>query len=139
MNRKRKTRQGGGRGVQFIGQIDIQKFSVVSPHIRTDEVIITDERLAHIKQRHPGDFERYENYLKDIIQNPQYILEDNSPATAVILNEYEEDGKRFRLILRLSMPSDPADYKNSVITFLEISERKFNKYLRNKKILYKSE
>lgn len=125
--------------VQTIGRIDTQKYSVVSQDIRTDEVVITDERVQHIKDRHPNDFERYSNYLKDIVENPQYILEDNSPNTAVILNEYIEDGERFRLILRLAVPKDPPGYKNSVITFMEISERKYQKYLRNKKILYRSE
>lgn len=125
--------------VQTIGKIDIEKYRVVTDKIRTDEVIITDERIAHIKERHPNDFERYEKYIADIIKNPQYILEDKSPSTAVILNEYIEDNEKFRLILRLAMPSDPASYKNSIITFMEISERKFKKYLRNKKILYKSE
>lgn len=73
--------------VRTIGKIDIQKYSSVSKDIRTDEVVITDERVQHIKDRHPNDFERYSNYLKDIVENPQYILEDNSPNTAVILNE----------------------------------------------------
>lgn len=63
-----------------------------------------------------------------MIQTPQYILVDNVPNTAVILKEYEVAGERFRLILRLSVPSDPPFYKNSVITFMEISERKFRKY-----------
>ena len=122
-----------------IGRIDIEKYRVVTDQIQTDVVILTDERIQHIKDHHPNDFERYARYLRDIIEAPQYILEDKSPHMAVILKEYMEDGKRFRLILRLSIPSDPADYKNSVITFLEISERKFQKYLRNKKILYKGE
>ena len=125
--------------VHQIGRIDIEKYRVVTEQIRTDEVIITEERIQHIKERHPNDFERYAQYLQDIVENPQYILEDNSPYMAILLKEYVEEGKRFRLILRLSMHSDPADYKNSIITFLEISERKFQKYLRNKKILYKSE
>lgn len=125
--------------VRTIGRLDVQKYQVVSNDIRTDEVVITDERIEHIRDHHPNDFERYEGYLRDIVENPQYILEDKTPNTAVILNEYVEDGKRFRLILRIAVPKDPPDYKNSVITFMEISERKFNKYLRNKKILYKME
>lgn len=125
--------------VRKIGSIDIVKYRVVTDKIRTDEVIITEERIQHIKERHPNDFELYGQYLQDMVEHPQYILEDKFPYMAVILKEYIEDEKRFRLILRLSLPSDPAEYKNSVITFLEISERKFEKYLRNKKILYKSE
>lgn len=133
-----KPEKGGG-SVRTICKIDREIYKVVSPVIRTDEVVITDERVQHIKERHPNDFEKYEKYIADILQNPQYIVEDKAPHTAVILNEYIENGKRFRLILRLSVPQDPPNYKNSIITFLEISERKFNKYLRNKKVLYKSE
>lgn len=134
-----KEKPGEGAAVQTIGKIDMEKYRCVSDKIRTDEVVITDERIAHIKDHHPNDFERYYKYMEDIVKKPQYILEDKVPATAVILKEYVEAGERFRLILRLAMPSDPASYKNSVITFMEISERKFRKYLRNKKILYNSE
>ena len=131
--------EAGNGGVRTICKIDREIYKAVSPVIRTDEVVITDERIQHIKERHPNDFEKYEKYIADILQNPQYIIEDKAPNTAVILNEYIDKGNRFRLILRLSTPQDPPNYKNSIITFLEIGERKFNKYLRNKKILYKSE
>lgn len=45
----------------------------------------------------------------------------------------------FQLILRLKTSSDPQNYKNSIITFLKIDQRKWEKYLRNKKILYSRE
>ncbi len=34
---------------------------------------------------------------------------------------------------------NPQDYKNSVITFLKVEEKRYKRYLRTKKILYKSE
>ncbi len=54
----------GGAAVQRIGKIDIEKYKVVSDRIRTDEVVITDERIQHIRERHPQDFERYSVYIK---------------------------------------------------------------------------
>ena len=87
--------------MQIIGKIDIGIYSVVSDHIRTDEVVITDERIQHIRDRHPRDFERYSMYLKDLVEKPQYILKANKPDTAFILKEYTEDSQRFQLILRL--------------------------------------
>ena len=128
-----------GISVQKIGTIDIEKYRVVSDRIRTDEVVISDERIGHIKDHHPNDFERYSQYIAEMLQSPQYILEDPVPNTAVILNEFAEAGEHFRLILKLAVIEDEAYKKNSVITFLKISEKKFRKYLRNKKILYKSE
>lgn len=119
--------------------LDPELYRCVSQNIRTREVVITEERIAHIKERHPNDYERYAAYLVDIITRPQYILESDMPHTAFLLKEYSDCGKRFQLILRLSIPGDNPIYKNSVITFLHISERKWKKYLRNKKVLYKSE
>ena len=129
----------GGTAVQTIGKIDVEVYKAVSDHIRTDEVIITDERIQHIRDRHPQDFERYSGYMKDIVENPQYILEANKPDTAFILKEYVENGECFQLILRFAVEGDKPGYKNSVITFLKVEEKRFNRYLRTKKILYKSE
>ena len=122
-----------------IGRIDVEKYRLVSKNIVTDEVVITEERIAHIKARHPGDFERYGKYLTDIVEHPQYILEANRPHTAFIMNEYTESNEKFQLILRLAVEMDYPEYRNSVITFLKINDRTWAKYLRNKKILYKSE
>lgn len=129
----------GGEGVQTIGRIDRDKYSVVSSAIRTDEVIISDERIKHIMDHHPNDYERYAHYIGEMLEKPQYILDDPVPNTAVILHEFLESDEHFRLILKLAVIGDEEYKKNSVITFLKISEKKFKKYLRNKKILYKSE
>ena len=43
------------------------------------------------------------------------------------------------MILRLKTSDEPVDYKNSILTFLKIDEKRFHRYLRTKKILYKSE
>lgn len=125
--------------VHTIGKIDIEKYSAVSTNIRSDEVVITDERIQHIKDRHPNDYERYSRYIGEMLSQPQYILEDNVPNTAVTLQEFAERDEKFRLILKLAVVGDAAHKKNSVITFLKVSKKKFDKYIRNKKILYKSE
>ena len=126
-------------GVQIVGKIDRAKYKAVAQNIRTDEVIITDERIAHIKARHPNDFERYSQYMVEIVESPDYILEANKPNTAFLLKEFKEDAERFQLILRLAVESDIPEYKNSVITFLKVEKKRYSRYLRTKKILYKSE
>lgn len=136
---KADIKPGGGNGVQTIGKIDIEKYKVVSQTIRTSEVIITDERIGHIQERHPNDFERYASYLRIIVEEPDYILEANKPNTAFLLKEIIDSGERFQLILRLAVSDDPDEYKNSVITFLRVEKKRYLRYLRTKKILYKSE
>ena len=125
--------------MHIVGKIDKKIYSCITEDIVTDEVIITDERIAHIKERHPDDYEKYYSYLQQILEDPDYILESKTPDTAFILKLIEENGKDFQLILRLKTSRDLADYKNSIITFLKIDRRKKDKYLRNKKILYSRE
>ena len=120
----------------FVCRINKHIYNCITKDIITDEVIITDERIAHIKARHPNDYERFKAFIPQIIQEPDYILEANKPNTAFILKSFDTENGRFQLILRIATSKDPPNYKNSIITFLEISEKKREKYLRNKKILY---
>lgn len=125
--------------MQTIGALDQRIYSVISDAIRTDEVIITEERIAHILERHPNDFERYSGYLREVIEKPDYILKANKPNTAFILKEIINSDERFQVILRLAVSTDPEGYKNSVITFFKVEEKRYLRYLRTKKILYKAE
>ena len=125
--------------VHTIGRIDKNIYKCVTEDIVTDEVIITDERIAHIKERHPNDYERFCSYIPEIISNPDYIIASNKPNTATVLKQITNNGEKFQLVLRIITSKDNVDFKNSVITFLNINERTWNKYLRNKEILYKKE
>lgn len=125
--------------MQIIGKINIEIYRVVSSGIKSSDVVITEERIAHIQERHPNDFERYSEYISKMLLHPQYILADLVPDTAVILQEFLDENEHFRLILKLAVTEVGEKKNHSVITFMKISEKKFRKYLRNKKILYKSE
>ena len=120
----------------LIGKINTEIYKCITDDITTDEVIITDNQINHIKDRHPDDYERFSSYFPEILSDPDYILEANRPNTAFILKQVTENNLSFQLILRLQTSQDPQQYKNSIITFLKIDIKKWNKYLRNKKILY---
>lgn len=128
---------GGNSDVQYVGKLDKSIYRCVSEDIVTDEVIITDERIKHIKERHPNDWERFMGYIPQIIADPDYIIEANKPNTAVLLKEVETGSDKFKLILRLKVKSDPVDYKNSVMSFWHIGDTTWKKNLKNKKTLYK--
>lgn len=123
--------------VYRVGRIDIEKYRCITESISTDEVVITAERISHIVERHPGDYERYLDFLAEMIKDPDYILEANKPNTAVVLKEFEANGLKFKMILRIKIESDPPNYKNSVLSFWHIGDTTWKKNLRNKKILYK--
>lgn len=126
-------------GLHHITRLNIEKYKCVSEDIVTDEVIITDERIQHIKDHHPDDYERYSAYISAAIDAPDYIIEDKRPATAIVLKYIEENGERFRLSVRLVTSNDNPEYKNSVLTFMKIREKEWLRLIKNKKILYKAE
>lgn len=125
--------------MQYIGKIDIEIYSVITQDIETDEVIITEEQINHIKERHPDDYELFLKYISEMLENPDYIIESNKPKTALVLKEIIENHKTFKFILRLKTSSDPKNYKNSIITFMKINHKEYKRLIKNKKVLYKRE
>lgn len=125
--------------VHSVGKINRDIYKCITEDIVTDEVIITDERIQHIKERHPNDYERFYSYIPEIINDPDFIIEANKPNTAVVLKEIEERGEKFKLVLRIKVQGDPEEYKNSIMTFWRIGETTWRKTLKNKTVLYKKE
>ena len=123
----------------FIGKIDMNIYRCVSENITEDDVIITEERISHIKERHPYDFEKYCDYLRKIVEEPDYIIQSNKSNTALILKAFDEEDNSFKTILRLKTSSDDPKFKYSIITFMRINKKEWNRLLRNKSILYKKE
>lgn len=76
--------------MHFIGKINKEIYMCISADIQTDDVIITEERIQHIKERHPNDYERYCGFLKEIVEQPDYIIETNKINTALILKELND-------------------------------------------------
>lgn len=129
----------GGIAVHDIGRIDITKYQRVSDNITTDEVIITDERMQHIRDNHPGAYERIAPYLETALSEPDYILEDKHPNSALVLKLIEDNDLRLQIILRLHTSQDQEGYKNSIISAWDISQERWRNYIKNKKVLYKRE
>ena len=123
----------------LVGKIDIEIYNCITKDITTDEVIITEKQIDHIKNRHPNDYELFNKYFEKIVEQPDYIIEANKPFTALILKEIQIDNKKFKTVVRLATSNDTPSYKNSIITFMKIDDREWNRILKNKKILYKSE
>lgn len=137
---KEKLRETAETDVYSVGKIDIEKYKCITNDITTDEVIITDERIQHIKDRHKGDYEEIQPYFQEILGCPDYILEDSSRKnTGLILKQLTENDLKVQMVLRLHTSTDEKGFKNSVISAWKISESRWKNYLKNKKVLYKSE
>ena len=120
----------------LVGKIDIEIYQCITDDIVTNEVVITENQLQHIKERHSDAYENVVTNLKDVIESPDYIIEDKHKNTGLVIRKIKTDDN-FQIVLRICTSEDENGYKNSVISSWKISEKRLQNYLRNKRILYK--
>lgn len=125
--------------MHIVGKLDKNIYRCITDDIITDDVIITEERINHIKERHPNDYEKYYTYMREVIEIPDYIIGGNKPNSALILKEFSNGEEQFKTILRIITSKDNFDFKNSIITFMRINNKEWERLLKNKEILYKKE
>ena len=126
----------GGVGLKTVGRIVRDMYEKISRSITTDEVIITEERIEH-SNVHANAYEKYGKYIPEVLADPDFIFRDKKPNTAVLVKEIVQEGNNLQLILRLHIPEDNPEYKNSVISFWDISDKRRENYKRNKDVIYK--
>ena len=71
--------------IKPIGKIDISILEKEFGQIRTDVIIITDERIKHIKERHPDDYTLFQKFGKESVENPNYIIKDGKNHGTVFM------------------------------------------------------
>ena len=116
-------------------KINIQPLEAEFGTLKTDEVIITNERIEHIKNRHPDDYDLFEKHGTDILKNPDIILKDEKNKGTVFMIKNMPDSN-LNVVLRLVLQSDEKR-KNSVMTFYRIREKNLKKLEKKNKVLYK--
>lgn len=119
-----------------IGNIDINKYAqLCDSEIITDEVIITYKQIEHINTERMGVYDKYKEDLKEIIEDPDYIIEDpKHKETGLVIRKYDKN-----LVVVLRLNTNEKNKKNSIITIWEIKQKRLERYLLTHKILYKKE
>lgn len=85
--------------MQYITNLDRKKLGVYGSKLITEEVILTDERLyEHILLYHKEEYKQLRPYIKSIIENPDYIVEDNRHEdTMIYLKQIDDVGRLFEV------------------------------------------
>lgn len=113
-----------------IGKLDISSLTK-SYDIKTDKLIITKERIEHINKRHNNNYNLYNKYMKEIIESPDYILEDiENTNTLLYLKTIKE--LNLQMVVKLQTEYN-ANKSNTVITFWHMRKRSYNQII-NKNI-----
>lgn len=121
-----------------LGKVNTEVFEKKFGKILTDDVIITNERKAHIQLRHPEDYELFDHYGHECIQNPDLIISDEKNAGTVFMIKKLED-TNLNVVLRLVLECDDRNLKNSVMTFWRIRNKNLQKLIEKNEIIYKKE
>jgi len=127
--------------LQFITKLDRNKLEKYKKRLITEEVILTDERLyEHILLFHENEYKELRPYLKSIIDNPDYIIEDNRHEdTMIYLKQVKNIEKNGRVVIKLALGQDKEHNKNSIITMMKLNNRTWKQTLKNRgKIIWKN-
>ncbi len=123
----------------IIGTIDKEIYKCITNDIITDDVVITDNQIQHIKDKHPDSYQKAMANMKAALESPDYIIKDKHKNTGLIIKQIHLQNEHTQIVLRICTSEDEPGYKNSIISSWEISEKRLQNYLRNKAILYKKE
>ena len=120
--------------MEHIGKIKTEYVSEYKNKIITNEVVLTSERLNdHILIKHKKEYENLRVYLKEIVEEPDYILRDNRHSDTLIFLKYVNiANKRGRIVIKLAIAADERHPKNSIITLMQLNERTWNQTIKNK-------
>ena len=127
--------------MQYITNLDRKKLGVYESKLITEEVILTDERLyEHILLFQEEEYKQLKTYIKSIIEEPDYIVEDNRHEdTMIYLKEIDDIGKNGRVVIKLALGKDKEHSKNSIITLMKLNKRTWNQTIKNRgNIIWKS-
>lgn len=77
--------------IHTVGKIDRKIYKCIANVLITDEVIITDNQLRHILDRHPDAYNEVINYLSEIICDPDFIIEDKHKNTGLVIKKIKSE------------------------------------------------
>lgn len=100
--------------------------------------MITDERILHIKQRHPEDYELFEQYGVESVTAPDIIVRDAKHEGTIFMVKRLPDTS-LNVVVRVVLETDDSRLKNSIMTFYRIRERNLKKLMEKNGVLYKRE
>lgn len=127
----------GAEKLILIGKLDKNKLGKYKNRILTENVILTTERIEHIKEHHPGDYEKYGDYITEIINEPDYVLNDNKNIdTVLFMKTIDIEDKNIQLVIRLNTNKNESDKQNSILTLWKVKNKTYKQMIRNKEILW---
>ena len=77
--------------LKVLGEIDEKALKDEFGDLQTAEVIVTEERIKHIRERHPQDVELFDLYGQGMISEPDIIIKDMKNEGTVFMIKHLPD------------------------------------------------
>ena len=122
---------------RLLGKIDINSLIQTFGKIQTDEVIVTDERIRHIIERHPQDYKLFLEYGVFAATNPDYKIKDGKCDGTIFMIKRLID-TNINVVVRVALSTDKKGLKNSVMTSYRLRDRNLKRMMEKNEILYKN-
>ena len=138
INLKSANEESSVTEIRNLGKINIEVLEREFGKIQTDEIIVTNERIEHIKERHPEDYGLFEKYGVESVSSPDLIIKDiKHQGTVFMVKKLPETN--LNVVVRVVLETDDSKLKNSVMTFYRIREKNLKKLIEKNGMLYKKE
>lgn len=121
--------------IKILGKIDVESLTATFGQIQTDEVIITSERLQHIKSHHMEDYGLFQEYGSICVMCPDIILRDLKNRGTIFMIKKLSD-TNLNVIVRIALGTDKKGLKNSVMTFYRVRDKNLKKMIDKNTLLY---
>ncbi len=132
------TKEISDAEITTLGKIDKALLKKEFGELQTDEIIVTNERMDHIKQRHPEDFGLFEKFGAESVTDPDFIIRDLKNKGTIFMVK-KLPNTNLNVVVRLALETDKPELKNSIMTFYRIRERSLRKLIEKNALLYKKE
>lgn len=135
-NNGRFTSSDGSKGFGYFKKTEILEKEFGK--LKTNKVILTEERSKHIRERHADDYSYLIKYGKSAIENPDFIIKDEKNINTVFVIKKLPD-TNLNIIVKLVLSENESNIKNSIMTSYRIRDKNVKKLKNKNKTLYKKE
>lgn len=88
---------------QIVGKISAGVIDALKLDLKPDQPIYLGEsNIAHMKSRHPEDYQRYGALLGQILEHPDYVGQNPKDGSIEYVKEFQIDGEFVKVAVRLS-------------------------------------
>ena len=127
-----------GYRLLLIGKIDKNKIGKYASKIKSEDIVLTNERRIHIFRNHQNDYNVIMKNIARIIENPDEVLEDNkNKDTLFFIGKLNKNN--LNIVIKLNTTNSKEHPNNSIMTAWIIREKNLKKAREKNNTIYKME